>query len=157
MKFFKIKMNFKVLNLERISQTTRGGFIKIHKLRKIPNPGDKNPETKNKSRSPGFWHFRNFGIFEIFFSGFFQDFQIPIPGISGFFDLFQNKKSHPETNSARQPLKIHCGSHISIDFSLRYIYYGGTFVPPCKNWFSNKFLSLSSKLKNLKNHYSKSC
>ena len=43
-------------------------------------------------------------IFGISVSGFSRDFQIPIPisgilGFSGFFDLAQDKKSHPEANS----------------------------------------------------------
>ena len=83
--------------------------------RKNSDPGDKKspgyPEGK-KSRileiakkpekinpDPG-----NSGIFGIFHSGFFRDFQIPIPiprisGFLGFFDLAQNKNPDPEANS----------------------------------------------------------
>ena len=44
---------------------------------------------KSRSRSPGFQDFRDF------YSGFFREFQspIPIPGVSGFFDLAVNRKS----------------------------------------------------------------
>ena len=92
--------------------------IKIPKLRKIPNFGDKNAESQKNLESPGFFdlcdfllgifssfsnpdfypqHFRIFGILH---SGFSRDI-----GIFGIFRSSQKirisipKKSHPETNS----------------------------------------------------------
>ena len=54
-----------------------------------------NPDTRN---------FVIFGILRSGFFGIFRGFKIPIPipgilGFSGFFDLAQNKKSHPEAKS----------------------------------------------------------
>ena len=76
-------------------------FVRIsHHAKKIPVPGIKNPRDisriKNPEEIPGFWDFRDFQI------------SIPIPRISGFFNLAQNKKSgfgipknsHPEAKSA---------------------------------------------------------
>ena len=84
--------------------------IPMPEIKKSPGyPEDK----KSRSRSPGFQDFRDFvlgifsrfsnpdpdprdfEIFGIFHLGFSRDFQILIPGISGFsgfFDLAQNKK-----------------------------------------------------------------
>ena len=69
-------------------------FVVIsHPTKKIPIPKVKNPENipNNRDKNPKFR-----GInpeTKKFHSGFFRDLQIPIPGISGFFDLAQNKKS----------------------------------------------------------------
>ena len=80
--------------------------------KKILIPGIENPRDTPKIKNPESWGYPekinsdpgDFEIFRIFHSEFFREFQIsiPIPGISGlseFFDLARNKKSHPETNS----------------------------------------------------------
>ena len=68
-------------------------FVRIsHHAKKIPDIS----RVKNPEEIPGFWDFRDFHI------------SIPIPRISGFFNLAQNKKSgfgipknsHPEAKSA---------------------------------------------------------
>ena len=96
----------------------------LNKGYKMSNSRNKNPEIKKNFQIPGLksweqkspvkisWDFSRFSnqildswYFEIFrishtrfFRGFY--FSITVPGISGFFDLPQNWKSHPEANSA---------------------------------------------------------
>ena len=88
--------------------------IRIPKLRKIPNPGDKKPETQKI----------NPGDFGIFHSGFFRDSQIPIPmpGILNFRDFaIQPKFKNPDLESPGSGFGIPKQSNPEANSDIYYI------------------------------------